>query len=88
MPHSLPSIGTPRRNDSNYLIRIPIRYCMRDVQHNRTANCSNHFPPQFAVHNAIMLKHCVGILKHFNGIVEADPVLPQIARGLRLVPLK
>lgn len=61
---------------------------MGDVKDCYPRNRSNRQPSQFAICHAVLLDHSVWIVKDLNGIIEAGPVLPQTALGLRLVPLK
>ncbi len=63
-------------------------YRMGDAKDCYPRNPSNRQPSQFAVYHTVLLYHRVWIVKDLNGIIEADPVLPQIALGLCLVPLK
>src|ERR1017187_9964254 len=85
---SLPSISQPRRNNPNDFHLIPLFHSVSDVQEDHSSNSAEHLPSQFAIHHTVLLDHSVRIVKDLDSIIEADPVLPQIALGLRLVPLK
>jgi hypothetical protein len=67
---------------------IPLFHGVSDVQYNHSANGANRQPSQFAIYHAILLDHSVRVIEDLNSIIEADPMLPQVAFGLRLVPLK
>jgi hypothetical protein len=61
---------------------------MGDQQNRHSLHHPDRLPTVFARFESLGLGENERIVKYLRGTLEADPVLPQIALGLRLVPLK